>query len=112
MAVAMAREGLGLAFTYRSCAEANENVRYLRIGRNGVFLDLGIAYLPANTIPTAQKHWNRLYGKYTDCTDGAALLSDFPIAVHDFCYLFLTEAGYIVESGKARSYHTLKQEEF
>lgn len=52
MAVAMAREGLGLAFTYRSCAEANENVRYLRIGRNGVFLDLGIAY------PSGEYHSN------------------------------------------------------
>lgn len=44
MAVAMAREGLGLAFTYQSCAEEFDNVEYLRIGEKGVFLDLGIAY--------------------------------------------------------------------
>lgn len=47
MAVSMAREGLGLAFTYQSCAEMFDNVQYLRIGRNGEFLDLGIAY-PSN----------------------------------------------------------------
>ncbi|MDO5389740.1 MAG: LysR family transcriptional regulator [Eubacteriales bacterium] len=46
MLVPMAREGLGLAFTYQSCAEAYENVRYLRIGRRGVFLELGLAYPP------------------------------------------------------------------
>lgn len=44
MAVAMAREGLGLAFTYQSCAEAYDNIQYLRIGREGAFLDLGIAF--------------------------------------------------------------------
>ena len=44
MAVAMAREGLGLAFTYQSCAESYDNVQYLRIGKEGAFLDLGIAY--------------------------------------------------------------------
>ena len=44
MAVAMAREGLGLAFTYRSGAEDLKDVAYLRIGREGIFLDLGIAH--------------------------------------------------------------------
>lgn len=44
MAVSMAREGLGIAFTYQSCAEEYEDIRYLRIGKKGVFLDLGIAY--------------------------------------------------------------------
>lgn len=47
MAVSMAREGLGLAFTYESCAEAFDNVQYLRIGQTGEFLDLGLAY-PSN----------------------------------------------------------------
>lgn len=40
MAVSMAREGLGIAFTYQSCAEEYEDIRYLRIGKKGVFLDL------------------------------------------------------------------------
>ncbi len=44
MSVSMAREGLGLAFTYQSCAEPYDNVRYLRIGRRGVFVELGLAY--------------------------------------------------------------------
>ena len=46
MAVAMAKEGLGLAFTYQSCVEESDDVLYLRIGKEGVFLDLGIAYPP------------------------------------------------------------------
>lgn len=44
MAVSMAKEGLGLAFTYQSCAEHYDNVRYLRIGRRGIFVELGLAY--------------------------------------------------------------------
>ena len=44
MAVSMAKEGLGLAFTYQSCAEPGDQVRYLRIGKKGVFAEMGIAY--------------------------------------------------------------------
>lgn len=44
MGVAMAREGLGLAFTYHSCAIAYEDAVYLSIGESGVFLDLAIAH--------------------------------------------------------------------
>lgn len=47
MSVSMAREGLGLAFTYQSCAEPYENVEYLSIGKEGVFLELGLAF-PSN----------------------------------------------------------------
>ncbi len=47
MAVSMAKEGLGLAFSYQSCAEPSDKVRYLRIGRKGVFIELGLAY-PSN----------------------------------------------------------------
>lgn len=43
MAVHMAREGLGLAFTYASCVDPEERMHLLRIGAQGVFLDLGIA---------------------------------------------------------------------
>lgn len=43
-AAAMAMEGLGLALTYRSCIVSRDDVRYLRIGTQGVFLDLGLAY--------------------------------------------------------------------
>lgn len=43
-AAAMAMEGLGLALTYRSCMVHNSRVRYLRMGEDGVFLDLGLAY--------------------------------------------------------------------
>lgn len=44
MSVAMAKEGLGLAFTYQSCIEPYDNVRYLRIGKKGIFVDIGLAY--------------------------------------------------------------------
>lgn len=43
LAAAMAREGLGLAFTYRSCADSYENTVYLSIGEEGIFLDLTLA---------------------------------------------------------------------
>lgn len=53
MGAAMAREGLGLAFTYRSCVEAYKNVVYLSIGETGVFLDLALAYPYTNYRPKA-----------------------------------------------------------
>ena len=43
-AAAMAMEGLGLALTYRSCMVNRADVHYLRIGTQGIFLDLGLAY--------------------------------------------------------------------
>ncbi len=44
LAAAMAREGLGLAATYRSCIEPHGSTEYLRIGQDGVFLDLALSY--------------------------------------------------------------------
>lgn len=44
MAVAMAREGLGLAFTYQSCSANYDDAVYLSIGQKGVFLDLALAH--------------------------------------------------------------------
>lgn len=46
MAVSMATHGLGLAFTYASHAEPEENAVFLSIGEAGVSLDLGLAYPP------------------------------------------------------------------
>ncbi len=43
---AMARQGLGLAFTYRSCAVPDPNVEYLSIGPNCFFVDLVLLYPP------------------------------------------------------------------
>ncbi len=43
-AAAMARAGIGLALTYRSCVVPEEGVEYLRIGKDGVYLDLGLVY--------------------------------------------------------------------
>ena len=43
-AAAMAREGAGLAFTYRSCRVPGDHFRYLRIGKEGIFLDLALAW--------------------------------------------------------------------
>lgn len=42
-AAAMAREGIALALTYDSCREATDSAEYLRIGKDGVFLELGLA---------------------------------------------------------------------
>lgn len=43
-AASMARQGLGLTVTYRSCMVQSENVRYLSIGKEGIYLDLALAY--------------------------------------------------------------------
>lgn len=55
MAAAMAREGLGLAFTYQSCAEPYPNTVYLSIGEDGVFLELALAYPYSTYHPKAAK---------------------------------------------------------
>lgn len=44
MAAAMAREGLGLAFTYGSCAGEFDDAAYISVGANGIFADLALAY--------------------------------------------------------------------
>lgn len=46
LAAGMAKAGLGLAFTYASCADQNEECRYLSLGKDGVFLSLMLAYSP------------------------------------------------------------------
>ncbi len=46
-AAAMGREGVALSFTYRTCIVPDENVEYLRIDPEGVFMDLALAY-PSN----------------------------------------------------------------
>ncbi|MEA5091826.1 HTH-type transcriptional regulator CysL [bioreactor metagenome] len=43
-AAAMARHGIGLAFTYRSCAMPTPNVEYLSIDKKQAFLDLVLKY--------------------------------------------------------------------
>lgn len=45
-AAAMARDGLGLAFTYASCKGNYDDVIYLSIGREGIYLDLALAFPP------------------------------------------------------------------
>lgn len=45
-AAAMARAGLGIAFTYRSCREDYPHTQYYSIGSDGVFLNLGLAFPP------------------------------------------------------------------
>ncbi len=44
MAAALAREGLGLAFTYRSCIGHFDDAVYASIGKSGVYADLALAY--------------------------------------------------------------------
>lgn len=43
-AAAMARAGIGLAFTYQSCMVHDPNVEYLTVGKDGLGLDLNLAY--------------------------------------------------------------------
>ncbi len=46
MALAMAKEGIGLAFTYGSHVVEDQTICLLRIGEEGIFLDLAVAYPP------------------------------------------------------------------
>ena len=50
LAVSMAKAGLGLAFTYASCVNPDDQFELFRIGREGVFLNLGVA------LPTREYH--------------------------------------------------------
>lgn len=43
-AAAMAQEGIGLAFTYRSCSRATPDVNLLSIAPEGKYVDLALAY--------------------------------------------------------------------
>ncbi len=43
MAVSMAKAGIGLAFTYASCIDPDDQMEFFRIGESGVFLNLGVA---------------------------------------------------------------------
>lgn len=45
-AAALARRGLGLAFTYRSCIEESRDVIYMSIGKERCFVDLVLMYPP------------------------------------------------------------------
>lgn len=53
MAAAMAREGLGLAFTYRSCVGEYDETVYASIGENSIYADLALAYPHAEYRPKA-----------------------------------------------------------
>ena len=50
MAVSLAKAGVGLAFTYASCVVPDEPLELFRIGKEGVFLELGVA------LPTREYH--------------------------------------------------------
>jgi DNA-binding transcriptional LysR family regulator len=43
-AVAMGKAGLGLAFSYKTSVEADETTQILRVGQNGIFLELALIY--------------------------------------------------------------------
>lgn len=44
MSAALARRGLGIAFTYRSCIEESRDVIYLSIGKKRCFVNLALIY--------------------------------------------------------------------
>ena len=57
----MAREGVALALTYRSCIVEHDNAVYLRIGREGIPLDLGLAYPTGEYRSIATRELGRLF---------------------------------------------------
>lgn len=46
MSAALARRGLGIAFTYRSCVEESRDVIYLSIGKKRRYVNLALIYPP------------------------------------------------------------------
>ncbi len=59
-AAAMAREGIGLAFTYRTCVRENPDTVLLSIGPEGEFIDLALVY-PDGYRSRAAKELGRLF---------------------------------------------------
>lgn len=66
-AAAMAREGLGLALTYCSCKVSGDIYRYLRIGKNGIFLELALAYPNETYRPRAVTVLSELFYETYSC---------------------------------------------
>jgi len=62
-AAAMARQGLGIAFTYRSCIEDMRNEIYLCIGKERVFVDLKLIYPPDGYRSRAIRKLEQTIGK-------------------------------------------------
>lgn len=44
MSAALARRGVGIAFTYRSCIEESRDVIYLSIGKSRCYVNLSLIY--------------------------------------------------------------------
>lgn len=63
-AASMARQGLGLAFTYRSCAESYPNVEYISIGKKKCFVDLVLVYPPDGCRSRAIRALERMIRQY------------------------------------------------
>ncbi len=63
-AASMARQGLGLAFTYRSCVEPYPNVEYLSIGEEKCFVDLVLVYPPDGCRSKAIRALERMIRQY------------------------------------------------
>ncbi|HJC67811.1 MAG: LysR family transcriptional regulator [Lachnospiraceae bacterium] len=55
IAAAMARAGLGLAFTYRSCCEDKDGASYYSIGEEGIYVQLALANPPGRYRSKAAK---------------------------------------------------------
>ncbi|MCC8075470.1 MAG: LysR family transcriptional regulator [Clostridiales bacterium] len=68
-AAAMARQGLGLAFTYRSCAVSDPNTVYLSIGKEQYFVDLVLIYPPDGYRSRANRALEAMIRQYIDRED-------------------------------------------
>ncbi|MCD8011388.1 MAG: LysR family transcriptional regulator [Lachnospiraceae bacterium] len=60
-AAAMARQGLGLAFTYRSCIGDYPEAAYLSVGDEGVWLDLALVYPAGSYRSLATREFARIF---------------------------------------------------
>ena len=62
-AVAMAREGIGLAFTYRSCIQSVSSANILSIAPDGYYLDLALVY-PEGYRSKAARALGKMFHEY------------------------------------------------
>ncbi len=60
LALALARRGLGLCLTYASVSVARGNTEYLSIGKEGVYLELALAFPPSGYRSEASKELARI----------------------------------------------------
>ena len=110
MAVSMAKEGLGLAFTYQVLPGAGFGDSVHADRRKGRVCGSGNC-LPLGGVPFkgGRRSWRRSFGRYTRRGERQEMISEKPIDNTGFPYLNLITQGYILRAGKPNGTYSHKQ---